>query len=186
MKTVWCYVDESGQDTKGDLFVVVTVIISDKNVIDSYLESIEKNSGVQSKWRKTQHNRRMKYFEAILDRSNLKDTVYIAKFPHSGKAFVDLTILAVAKALKRFEISAKVKIIIIVDGLRKNERHRFAAGLRKLGISPNKVRGAREESTSLLRYADMVLGLSRDAFEGKKYAKAIENRLIKKKILRIV
>ncbi len=49
---LYCYVDETGQDTKGKLFIVVAVIVGEeKNEVEKYLESIEEQSGKgKRKW----------------------------------------------------------------------------------------------------------------------------------------
>ena len=52
---LYCFVDESGQDTKGELFLVA-VILHDTNdllLLEDKLELIEKNTGKNKlKWKK--------------------------------------------------------------------------------------------------------------------------------------
>lgn len=55
---------------------------------------------------------------------------------------------------------------ILVDGLGKTERFRFAAGLRKLKVKVHKVRGINDKNDSLTRLADAVVGFIRDCMEG--------------------
>jgi hypothetical protein len=59
---------------------------------------------------------------------------------------------------------------VIVDGLRKPERPRFPAGLRKLRIRVHKVRGARDQSDEFIRLADAVAGGIWGNIEGGSHA----------------
>lgn len=46
MKKLYCYVDETGQDTEGKLFIVVVIIVeNEKEVVIEQIEEIE-----QKKW----------------------------------------------------------------------------------------------------------------------------------------
>ena len=82
------------------------------------------------------------------------------------RAYVDLTILATAKAIHTPSPHAH-DATILVDGLKRSEQHRFATGLRRLRVHVEKVRGAREESDALVRLADAFCGLIRDGLEGQ-------------------
>lgn len=186
MKTLYIFIDESGQDTKGGLFLVVVAIIGDKNLIESELQKIENVLGTSQKWHKTMHSKRVNYIELILGKTIFKNKIFVTHFPESGKAYVDLTIFATAKAIKYSIPNDNNRLIITIDGLRKNEVNRFRAGLRKLGMANMKVRGGREESNELLRLTDMIAGLARDYFEKRPYASELFKELIKKNIVALI
>jgi hypothetical protein len=64
--------------------------------------------------------------------------------------------------------------------------HRFAAGVRKLGIAVRKVRGARDESDELIRLADAVAGFVRDALEGSSVMQALFDQALRRGVIRKV
>jgi hypothetical protein len=89
------------------------------------------------------------------------------------RAYVDLTILSTAKAIR--EHTTKGELVpdphmttVFVDGLRSRlEEHRFARGLRQLGVSARKVRGLDDQSEQFIRLADAIVrdGLRAQAVE---------------------
>ena len=70
MKKLYCYVDESGQDAKSEIFVVVAVVTAkDQDIIRKKLIDIEREAKTNKlKWHKTRHDRRLKYLTLVLDR----------------------------------------------------------------------------------------------------------------------
>lgn len=56
---------------------------------------------------------------------------------------------------------------VFVDGLKRSERHRFSAGLKRLNVRVRKVRGVRkDENDPFIRLADAIAGFVRDYLEG--------------------
>lgn len=55
MPKFYCYVDETGQDTKGDLFIVTIVILEmNRSEIQLYYEDLENQTGKGNKeWRRS-------------------------------------------------------------------------------------------------------------------------------------
>lgn len=52
MLKLYCYVDESGQDTEGRLFIVGGVITTqERDELTALCEQIERNVGKRNKWR---------------------------------------------------------------------------------------------------------------------------------------
>jgi hypothetical protein len=177
---IYCYVDESGQDTKGKLFLVA-VIIDDKerDELRSVVEKIEKETGKKHiKWQRSSHFTRVNYLERLLQEKILKGKIYFSVYKDT-QSYVDLTILTVAKSILQ-KAKEGYKASIFVDGLDKVEIRKFSAGLHKLHIHTKKVRGMRDESAALIRLADAFCGLIRDYLEGKKYAKEIYARAKRK------
>ena len=63
MQKLYCYVDETGQDTQGNLFIVSVVIAEDERVrLLKQLEQIEKSTRKgRRKWMKTREEQQFQY-----------------------------------------------------------------------------------------------------------------------------
>ena len=68
MQKLYCYVDESGQDTKGKFFLVSVVITSsERERLRNKLRKIEQMSGKETKkWTRATRVQRRKYIELII------------------------------------------------------------------------------------------------------------------------
>jgi len=78
---LYCYVDETGQDTASEVFIVVAVL-SDRNqrVLADALIEIEELAGVRySKWHNSKPTRRVRYIELALDRKLGQEDVFSAR-----------------------------------------------------------------------------------------------------------
>jgi len=75
---------------------------------------------------------------------------------------------------------------VIVDGLKKSEKAKFAVGLRKLKIRIKKVRGARDESDEFIRLADIIAGFVRKNIEGNVKMMELFNKASKASIIRSI
>lgn len=183
IQKIYCYADETGQDTEGSLFLVSVVVgDNERDEFRKVLEKIELETGKRHiKWQKTNHYIRVAYLEQLLQEDILTQKIYFSVYRHT-RAYVDLTILTVAKAILQ-KAKNGYKANVFVDGLDKTEIRKFTAGLRKLRIQIKKVRGLRDESDPLIRLADAFCGFLRDYIEGKEYAKEIYLKAKHKNIL---
>ena len=181
---LYAYVDESGQDTKGELFLVAVVVTeSDRDALRQHLAEIERVSGKnERKWTKTPRQERQLYIERVLAMRDPRQQLFFSSYRDS-QAYVDLSILSTAKALNS-AVHGSYEATIFVDGLGRTERHRFAAGLRKLRISVRKVRGARDDSDEFIRLADAVAGFVRDALEGNENLARLLNEARQNDVIR--
>lgn len=93
--------------------------------------------------------------------------------------FADLVALTTAKAILD-KSSDNYSASVIVDGLGKNMEKRFAVSLRRLRVNTEKVKGARDESSPLIRLADAMAGLLRDGIERQKWARETVEDLTKR------
>lgn len=183
MQKLYCYIDETGQDTKGKLFLVSVVMQEkEREKLRERLELIERESqkGIR-KWFHTNRERREKYIRAIIESGLFKHYIFYSKYEDS-KAYVDLTILTTAKAILK-KAKEPYSATILVDGLRKNERYNFAAGLRRLKVKVHKVRGIRDQSDAFIRLADAVTGFVRDYLEGDEAMKKLYEEAIKRSMV---
>lgn len=183
MQKLYCYVDESGQDTKGKIFLVSVVILEkDRELFKKNLEEIEEKSGKKRrKWYKTNNERRLNYIQKIIKSDFLKGKIFYSKYENT-KSYVDLTILTAAKAILK-KAKDSYKTTILVDGLRKTERYYFASGLRKLKIKVRKVRGVRDENDPFIRLADAIAGFIRDSLEENLKMRVLSKEALDRKII---
>lgn len=167
-KKLYAYVDESGQDTRGLIFVVsVAVLDSEQRIVASELEKIEADTGKRNmKWHKSRHEFRVAYIDRLATVEALRRSVFFEVFK-DGKEYLKLTTLAAAKAILRKAGQEEYRVTVLVDGLKGSELPQFSRGLRELHIQTRKVRGVRrEENDALIRLTDAICGLVRDADEG--------------------
>jgi hypothetical protein len=160
---IYAYVDESGQDTLGEVFFVSVVITgAERDLLRKHLQDIELNSGKrEKKWTRSTPLQRASYLRAVFGLPEFRGRLYYSHYQDT-KTYLDLTIFSTAKALNDFVRHKPYSAVVTVDGLGKTERYRFAAGLRKLNISIRKVRGVKDESDEFIRLADALAGFARD------------------------
>jgi hypothetical protein len=168
MSKLYCYIDESGQDTKGSTFVVSIVIAqAERDELIATLERIEQESGKGDlKWAKAQDSRRVAYIRAVLKIPSFRGKLYYGTYANT-LAYVELTVQTAAKAITAHIKAEKYKADVYLDGLRESERDTFAVSLRKQGIRTGKVRGLDDERDALIRLADAMCGFVRDTLEGR-------------------
>jgi len=178
-------VDESGQDTEGRLFLVAVVVIErNREILEQQLEEIEKKSRKGTrKWFHTNAGRRRAFVKEIIKNEYFSGIAFYSHYTDS-KAYFDLTIFSTAKAILD-KAREPYETTILVDGLKRSERHRFAAGLRRLNIRVRKVRGVRkEENEPLIRLADAMVGFVRDALEGESTMEELRREAERKDIIK--
>lgn len=71
---LYCYVDENGQDTKGDIFIVSVVVTGkERDELLSLCEEIERRSGKgKFKWSKAERKKRLDYIKQIFSNKHFK------------------------------------------------------------------------------------------------------------------
>jgi len=182
---IYCYVDESGQDTRGDVFVVAVVVVAeDKDVLAKTLEGIERESRkLQRKWHKVTYERRLTYIQRALELPQLHDKCGFALY-HQSRNYFDLTVKTIVKACQA--ITPKdFKATVLIDALPANQTLIVGNLLRQAGVPVKKVRGVRQdENDALIRLADALCGFVRAAYEEQPemlflFEKALRQGLIK-------
>lgn len=184
-KKLYAYVDESGQDTEGLVFVVSVLILGDeRSVLQEELERIEVESRKKNtKWNKSHHEFRKAYLEGILKTKSLRGKMFFEKFSDTKK-YIQLTSFATAKAILKKSGSDDYKVTVFVDGFKKREIEVFSRGLRDLRIKTRKIRGVKkDENNAFIRLVDALCGLVRDKDGGSKWADEAVKRLIKNKYI---
>ena len=185
---IYCYVDETGQDTMGKLFIVVAIVIEkEREVLIKGLENIETQSGKHKlKWVKSKKTIREKYLIMALSLKELKNRIFYQIFKKS-KAYQDLVNIVIVKSINRYikqQNIAQYEVTVLIDGLRKTQVRKVGKELRDLGLKIRKVKGARDESDPIIRLADMVAGMIRRAEQGNQKFRIIMRDVDKKNIVK--
>ena len=184
MSKLYEYIDESGQDTEGLLFVVSVLVLGPQRYeLEKALESIERESEKnKKKWRHTRYRERESYIRKVMKLEGLKQAVFYDVLRGSKEYFMFTA--DVAASAVRGRTTKKDEVTIYVDGFTKIEIAKFKKILKpsmKVRTFVKMIR--RDESSSLIRLADALCGLLRDAEEGSAWAQAIVKILRKRGIL---
>ncbi|HUQ95402.1 MAG TPA: DUF3800 domain-containing protein [Bryobacteraceae bacterium] len=169
---LYCYFDESGQDTKGKLFLVALVVTgNERDELVREAERIEEKSRkFLFKWHKTKLDRKITYLRSILSSPMFEGKLFFARYPKPQGAYLDLMALSAARAIFQKGIPEEAfTTTVVVDGLNQSEVWHFGHILRSLRIHVRKVRGMKDESSSLIRLADALAGFIRDFIESQPY-----------------
>ncbi len=169
MRKLYCYVDESGQDSVGRLFIVSVVIAeSERDKLVKQLEAVEFATGKgRRKWTQTRDKSKWAYIQGIFNIPELKNKLSYTLY-YNVIDYLPRTILATAQAITTY-VAGDYKAIVFIDGLPKSQTRWFGRELRHLRIKTEKVRGVRkEEASALMRLADAVCGFVRAAITGQK------------------
>jgi hypothetical protein len=76
-KKLYCYVDETGQDTGEDIFIVSVVVPENREELLKYLDKLEVRSGKHRlKWGRAKPEKRLRYIEEIFDQRKYSLEVY--------------------------------------------------------------------------------------------------------------
>ena len=174
MQKLYCYVDETGQDTDGAMFLESIVLTEDERErLVHLLYEIEEQSGKGLvKWHKTSLEAKIGYLQRIFNTPAFSRSFFYAVYRNT-KEYLDLTIFATAKAIRQRIRDEDYRVTVIVDGMEHFEVLKFGASLRRLGIWTRKVRGVRDEGDCFIRLADAIAGFVRDALEGQPYTETL-------------
>jgi len=188
IRKLYCFVDETGQDTLGELFIVAVVVTDEQQrELEESLERLEQNSGKhRRKWLKSRDRERRAYIGTLLDQK-LPATIFVKNY-RDKTAFDELEVLTTAQALNVYRedhgISAdEYKATITIDSLSKTMAVRMGSEFRKLGVKTRKIIGKKDESSAIIRLADAIAGLVREAHKGRADYKKLEKKLKKGKLL---
>jgi hypothetical protein len=175
---IYAYVDETGPDTLGKIFIVApVVVIADRVDLRKDLQEIEKQSGRgERKWTHSNNKERQKYIERLLNNKKFIGSLFYSVFTETTD-YTRFTILATARAIK-VRARGEYQAIVFVDGLQYAQYPKYAAGLRKLHIKTRKVRGLRDGSDEFIRLADSIAGFVRDYHEGMTWTKPCYNKAV--------
>lgn len=186
MNNIYCYVDESGQDTQGELFSVSVVIVNTtrlRNEGERMLLKIEERTGKGStKWAKTHYLKKAQYLRAIPTITELNGCLFYSIYTDT-QDYVSSTVDTIAGAVQQHAID-KPKVTVVIDGLSKRiEQQQIAKQLKQGGVAYKKVRGAKDKNNAWIRLADAIAGFSRDVYEDKPYTQNLYSHIQQKGFL---
>lgn len=182
---LYCYVDETGQDTKGKLFIVSVVVAkADRNELNNFLKKIEIETGKKKvKWTRTKREYKITYLEAVLSSKSFRNKIFYSLGEQESKAYKEITLVTIASAITSAKDTENYKASIFIDGLPKAEVKTVSVRLRKIGVRTEKVVGVKDENEPLIRLADAISGLVREDFEKVDYAQKLFKLASSKKVL---
>ncbi len=182
-QAIYAFVDETGQDTKGEIFIVSVVVTDEEHDrINEALTDIEQRSNKRlDKWRKARFKTRLAYLQSVIANPLFTNAIFFSHYTAS-LAYFELTVETTARAIQ-YKAAAAQPATIVVDGLSGQSIDRFKKSLRQRNINARKVRGVRDESEPLIRLADAIAGFVRDFIEGKAYAAEYYEQAVKNGVL---
>lgn len=183
-KKIYAYVDETGGDTKGRMFLVsVVVMTNNRDQLRGIVRNLELVSGrKEKKWGDSNRKQRVKYIEGLLEKDYFQKTIFCSYYEDT-KAYADLTVITTAKALHE---QGSGRATVFIDGLPKSQRDAYAKNLRKLNVQVRKVRGLRDQSDEFIRLADAIAGFVREYIQGSTWTKVYYRKAVKHKIIEML
>ena len=185
MNNIYCYVDESGQDTQGEFFSVSVVIVNSVQLRDEgerRLLDIKRKTGKGiAKWMKTNYVKKEGYLRAITDLAELKGCLFYS-IHIDTRDYIGSTVDTIARAIRQY-VTDKYRVTVMIDGLNKKTVRGIAKRLRQEGIVCRKVRGVKDESSAWIRLADAIAGFSRHAYENKPYTRSLFSHMQQQEFL---
>ena len=164
---LYCYVDETGQDTRGALFLVsVVVAAGEVQPLREALERIEGTSRKGSdKWVRTNPQRQLAYVTGVIGSGLLRGKIYFSQYRNT-REYESLTVLTTARAILQ-KADSPYEATVFIDGLGKKQQHRVASSLRRLRVRVRKVRGLSDQADAVIRLADAMAGFIRACVKGQ-------------------
>jgi hypothetical protein len=166
-KKLYCYVDETGQDTGSDVFIVVAVLdFGGQDLVRRELSNIEEATKVHKrKWFNFRSPAKEEFLRTCTEKELPKGGTHYGAFKKPTDYFLPM-LEVVERAIKRSTRNHPYRAIVYVDGIDKKKAKELTGELRTKGITLSYVRSARDESEPLLRLADRWAGCIRSGIEG--------------------
>lgn len=185
-KKLYCYVDETGQDTKGRIFIVSIIVTAEfQEEMANFINKIEVSSGKNKfKWGRSGSRQRLNFIKEILSQNKIKFRAYYSIYKNTSE-YKNSTILTIAKSIHALINFKKYTFNVYVDGLSKKDEKYFGSQLHHLDIHTKKIKGVKkDENNPMIRLADSICGFIRDVIEeeNKEY-RIIFNEAVKKEKL---
>ncbi len=176
---LYCYVDETGQDTQGRFFLVALVIVDqEREDLRGHLKRREKRSGkAAKKWTQATLEQKKGYLTEILQTHALQGKIFYREFAHTTD-YLACTLETIAQGVAK-KAGQEDRVTVIIDSLGKREGKVVGARLRKQGVRVEKVRGVPHKSDEFIRLADAMAGFIRDFLEGAAYADTFYQKAVR-------
>ena len=174
IRKLYYFIDETGQDTaaqpekKQAIFVVAVIVLDSRqsplaNIVARYEKTSRKG---KTPWHKAKYSFRLDFIRSIIRNNRFKGTLWYQVFRQPSKPFFDAyTLQAIANCIgDKFKNYRYIKEIY-VDGLTRSKQSEYAVELRRTGIHRASFHRATDQGSSLIRLADALAGLVREAEE---------------------
>ena len=154
--------DESGQDTRGEFFIVagVMVVAENTDAARQFYASIEKTSGKgKAKWASAKKDKRLSYLRQAIQGAPSLDIKFFYCVFRQRTDYDGATVEGIARVVHRLQRSAS-RVYVYVDGLTKPKCSDYKNRLRRLGCRRvQNVKGVRKrQNDPLIRLADALAG----------------------------
>ncbi len=165
-KKYYCYIDETGQDSQGKIFIVAVVIPEDRDNFESFVLEVEKTSGKgKFKWGRADKVKRLSYLRSILQQKKFPFKSFYSMYSET-KEYKSSTILTIAKAISSINNYHECEFTVLVDALNDKDQRYYGSQLHRLKLPVKKIRGIRkDENSAVIRFADSLCGFVRDVKE---------------------
>ncbi len=164
------YCDESGQQSRGEYFVVAVVCLHtpDQDEVRSMVLDAERQSTrVGRKWSKSNLSQKERFLAAV-DPILARCSSLAFRAHGSGLDYVRWTAETVAAAANAQDLEGEFHIVI--DG--QTDKESIRQILRAGAVDIRKIKGGRDQSEPLLRLADFAAGFVGEHIRGKPYVEA--------------
>ena len=181
-----CYVDETGQDTEGLLFIVAVVLVTpeERDKLIGILTEAEQVSGKGcKKWAKSTWRQRLDYIRRVLaeHKEDWRGRVYIVRHQEDTD-YPRLTATAIVR-VARLALSPDRRLTVYIDGLKRAERRKMTRMVRQGGLRVRKIRGRRDHEDPWIRFVDAIAGFVRDYMEGNQRVQDLGEKLIEADVI---
>ena len=172
---IYCYVDESGQHTKGEFYSVAVVIantIDIRNKVEQRLIEIEENTkkGL-SKWKSTHYTIKERYLRSVITIPELERCIFYSIYTQT-RDYVNATVETISGVIHQ-HVEKTCQAIVVIDGLDKKSKQQIFRRLKEKGVVYKRVSGIRDEGSAWIRLADAIAGFSWHVYKNKPYTQTL-------------
>lgn len=179
-RKLYVYVDETGQDTTGSLFLVAVVFVDgvDRLEVEDSIRAVERQSRKgEWKWAYTSVPRRQAYLRALVPLFPRVQPIAYRRY-RAGTDYLERTAETILAAITSRQLLPETQLTIVIDGLGGQERQTVSRYFRQHRLPfARKVRGGRDESTPFIRPADAMAGFLRHLHEKRPYTDSLWKEL---------
>jgi len=180
---LYCYVDESGQDTKSSHFVVVAIVNNKDQVkIRKDLINLESKTKIGiRKWHKSSTPRKHQFLTKQIISKLLISDIFYGVYKKPLPYFLPI-IDTLEKSIKT-KSNNDYSCTVYIDGIDKKKAKELTNALRFKGIRLSLVKSRRDESEPIIRLADRWAGCIRGSQLGNLKDKNLIRKALKSQIL---
>ena len=170
----YLYIDETGQHTRGEMFVVAVACfegVNAQSIADTltHIEEVKTNKGLR-KWVRTPIAVRRLFLQEVVSIARQGKIKFYYKIYSDGTDYLPRTRETIAAAIRAHQPQLHADLIVVVDGLNSEGREVVRRTLRRHSFPYSRtVRGGRDESSPYIRLVDSMAGFVRHAYLREPY-----------------